>query len=111
MKKNLKTLFILGSALLLAGAALAKLPAPSDEVKAKAAEAAAKTAWTGKLEAYQLCKAQDKVAARTKPVVKGAKPVAPASTCVDPGPFAYVPVVAGAAAPAVAASAAAAKKS
>ncbi len=111
MKKNLKALLILGGAMLLAATALAKLPAPSDEAKAKAAEAAAKTAWTGKLEAYQLCKSQDKVAARTKPVVKGAKPAAPASTCVDPGPFVYVPAVAGAALPAAAASAVAAKKS
>jgi hypothetical protein len=111
MKKNLKALFILSGAMLLAGAALAKLPALSDEAKAKAAEAAAKTAWTGKLEAFQLCKAQDKVAARSKPVVKGAKPAAPASSCVDPGPFVYVAAVAGAAAPAVAASAVAAKKS
>ena len=45
MKKNLKALFILSGAMLLAGAALAKLPALSDEAKAKAAEAAAKTAW------------------------------------------------------------------
>ena len=111
MKKNLKALFILSGAMLLAGAALAKLPALSDEAKAKAAEAAAKTAWTGKLEAFQLCKAQDKVAARSKPVVTGAKPAAPASSCVDPGPFVSVAAVAGAAAPAVAASAVAAKKS
>ena len=111
MKKNLKPLWIMGGAMLLAAMALAKLPAPADEAKAKAAEAAAKTAWTGKLEAYQLCKAQDKVAARSKPAVKGAKPVAPASSCVDPGPFVYVAPVAGAAAPAAAASAVAAKKS
>lgn len=45
--------------------ALAKIPAPvlDDAAKAKAAEAAAKTAWTGKVDAYLLCKAQDKVAA------------------------------------------------
>ena len=38
--------------------ALAKLPAPvlDDAAKAKAAEAAAKTAWQGKVDAYQLCK-------------------------------------------------------
>jgi len=111
MTKNLKPLWIMGGSMLLAATALAKLPALSDEAKAKAAEAAAKTAWTGKLEAYQLCKAQDKVAARNKPVVKGAKPAAPTSNCVDPGPFVYVAAVAGAAAPTVAASAVAAKKS
>jgi len=31
---------------------MAKLPAPSDEAKAKAAEAAAKTAWTGKVDGF-----------------------------------------------------------
>ena len=35
--------------------ALAKLPPPSDEAKAKAAEAAAKAAWSDKVGAYQLC--------------------------------------------------------
>ena len=48
---------------LLAGAALAKLPPLSDEAKAKAAEAAAKAAWTDKVGAYQLCQSMDKVAA------------------------------------------------
>lgn len=47
-------------------AAQAKLPAPDPAAKAKADEAAAKTAWQGKVDAYQLCKAQDKVAAKYK---------------------------------------------
>ena len=50
----------------LAGvSALAKLPAPvlTDAAKAKAAETAAKTAWSGKLDAYQLCRAQERAAA------------------------------------------------
>lgn len=89
------------SALVLAAlvapcAAIAKLPPPSDEAKAKADEAKAKTAWTDKVAAYQLCKAQDRVAttyfAEAK---KAAKPAsAPASApaaCSDPGPFAYLP--------------------
>lgn len=46
----------------LATAAAAKLPPPSDAAKAKAAEAAAKAAWQAKIDAYQLCKAQDRVA-------------------------------------------------
>lgn len=77
--------------------ALAKLPTPvlTDEAKAKAAEAAAKTAWTGKVEAYQLCKAQDKVAASYYKTAKAAgketKPAAAVPPCGDPGPFAYVP--------------------
>ena len=46
-------------------ASLAKIPAPvlDDAAKAKAAEAAAKTAWQGKVDAYLACKAQDRVAA------------------------------------------------
>ncbi len=77
-------------------AAWAKLPAPSDEAKAKAAEAAAKTKWSDSVAAYQLCKAQDRVAAAYFAEAKKAgKPAsAPASApaaCADPGPFAYVP--------------------
>ena len=47
----------------LAGAAGAKLPPPSPETLAKADEAKQKTAWSDKVAAYQLCKAQDRVAA------------------------------------------------
>lgn len=88
---------ILITALLAAASAtaLAKLPALSDEAKAKAAEAAAKTAWTGKVEAYQLCKSQDKVAASYYKTAKAAgketKPPTPAPSCAEPGPFAYTP--------------------
>jgi hypothetical protein len=91
----MKKLLMLG---LLAGAcslALAKLPPLSDEAKAKAAEAAAKTAWTGKVEAYLLCKSQDKVAAAyyksAKATGKETKPAATVPPCADPGPFAYTP--------------------
>ena len=101
----MKSIFICIAALALAGAAYAKLPAPSDEAKAKAAEAAAKTAHGGKVEAYLLCKAQDKVAARTnkaaKPVGKDVKTgAAPASACVDPGAFVYTPTAATSTVPA-----------
>ncbi len=48
---------------LAAPLAMAKLPPPDDAAKAKAAEAAAKTAWQGKVDAFQLCKSQDRVAA------------------------------------------------
>lgn len=90
---------------LLSGAALAKLPPPSEEAVAKAAAAKAKAAWSGKVGAYKLCLAQDRVVARYKkqPVAapakagKGAPPVA-ASACADPGPF--VDVANQAAAPA-----------
>lgn len=94
MKKLLELLV----ASLLASApalALAKLPPLSDEAKAKAAEAAAKTAWTGKVEAYQLCKAQDKVAASyyqsAKAAGKETKPAAATPACADPGAFVYTP--------------------
>lgn len=74
---------------------LAKLPAPSDEAKAKAAEIAAKTAWTGKVDTYLLCKSQDKIAANYYKTAtaagKDTKPAAATPPCADPGAFAYVP--------------------
>lgn len=80
--------------LTLSSVAMAKLPPPTDEAKAKAAEAAAKTAWTGKVDIFQLCKSQDKVAAAyyksAKAVGKETKPAAAAPACADPGTFAYV---------------------
>ena len=79
---------------LCASAACAKLPALSDEAKAKAAEAAAKTAHGDKVGAYKLCQSMDKVAATyladAKKAGKDVKPVA-TPPCVDPGPFAYTP--------------------
>lgn len=91
----------------------AKLPPLSDEAKAKAAEAAAKTAHNGKVDAYQLCKSMDKVAADYYAAAKKAgtatKPPVPTPPCVDPGPFVYpppAPAAAAAAAPPAAAPAA-----
>jgi hypothetical protein len=86
----------IAAALLAAcGAASAKLPPLSDDAKAKAAEAAAKTAWTGKVDNYLLCKSQDKVAAHyyktAKAANKDTKPPKEVAACVDPGPFAYTP--------------------
>lgn len=85
-------------ALTLAGTGsltLAKLPPLSPEAKAKAAEAAAKTAWSAKVDNYLMCKAQDKVAAQyfksAKASGSGAKPPADAPACADPGPFTYTP--------------------
>jgi hypothetical protein len=87
------------------GAAFAALPALTDEQKAKAAEASARTAWSNKVADYQLCRSMDGVAAQylkeQKAKGKDLKPVE-TKPCVDPGPFA----VAGA--PAVAPAAAAA---
>lgn len=88
---QLLTLSLLASSSLLA---LAKLPPPSAEEKAKAPETAAKAAWAGKVDAYQLCKWQDKVAASYYTTAKAAgketKPAAAAPACADPGTFAYV---------------------
>jgi hypothetical protein len=101
-------------ALLLAVAsatAFAKLPPLSDEAKAKADEGKAKTAHTGKVDAYLLCKSQDKVAAHVQKTNK-AKAGKPENTpaCADPGKFVYTPpeavasAAAAASAPAVAAA-------
>lgn len=62
----MKRILLTTSLLAFAGVVGAKLPAPTldDAAKAKAAEAAAKTAWQAKADAYQLCKAQDRVAAQ-----------------------------------------------
>lgn len=92
MKKRL----ILIVALVASSAVLAKLPALSDEAKAKAAEAAAKAAWAGKVDTYLLCKSQDKVAAAyfqsAMAAGKEAKPAAAVPPCADPGAFTYAPV-------------------
>jgi hypothetical protein len=98
---------ILIAGMLMAASSFAKLPAPSEEAKAKADEAKAKTAWSDKVAAFQLCKAQDRVAAgylKAKGTAAGVSPVA-TPACADPG--AYVsPVAAVAVAPAVAPTAA-----
>lgn len=86
----------------LSASALAKLPAPSDEAKAKAAEAAAKTAHAGKVDAYLLCKSQNKVAAYYRSTHKAAGKPVETAPCADPGPFVYKPAAAAAPAPAAA---------
>jgi hypothetical protein len=91
----MKRILLASLAAACCGVAVAKLPPLSDEAKAKAAEAAAKTAWTGKVDAYLLCKSQDKVAAAyfksAKAAGKDTKPPATTPACADPGPFAYTP--------------------
>ncbi|NDY91833.1 hypothetical protein [Ideonella livida] len=99
----------------------AKLPALSDEAKAKAAEAAAKTAHGNKVADFQLCKSREKVAERYRADAKkaGKEPGAQVDTpaCADPGPFVYTPpapasapAATATAAPAAPAAASAAKK-
>lgn len=103
-------LWVLASVLITS--AWAKLPAPNDEAKAKAAEASAKTAHAGKVDNFLLCKSQDKVAAHVQRTnkTKAGKPVATAA-CADPGKFEYNPNPATATAAPAAPSTAAAKKS
>ena len=114
-----KSVLVTGMLAAICGVVSAKLPAPDDAAKAKAAEAGAKAAWQTKVDAYQLCKAQDKVAAAymktagksapteaklapsaaAAPAASAAQPVAsgtpvaakPPAPCTDPGPFAYNP--------------------
>ncbi len=101
------------------GAAFAKLPPLSDDAKAKAGEAAAKAAWSGKVEAYLLCKSQDKTAAHfyktAKAEGKETKTAPAMAACADPGPFAApaptAAPVAATPAPAAPAAPAPAKKS
>ena len=96
MTKNIT----LALALLLSSGVWAKLPAPSDEAKAKAAEAAAKTAHANKVADYQLCKSREKVAAHYYKTNGKGKPAPTATTaCVDPG--VYKPADAAATAAAV----------
>ena len=102
------------AAALLATAATAKIPAPvlDDAAKAKAAEAAAKTAWQTKVDNYLLCKAQDRVAAAYKKTsgttvsgkdVKLTAATSPSNAPATPAAPAAAPAAA-ASAPAVSAS-------
>ena len=116
MKKS--TLAQCFTSLALAAAAtmaVARLPPPSEEAKAKAPEAAAKTAHANKVANYQLCKSMDRTAeaffAQAKKAGKQVKPAdAGAAACADPGPFVYTPPAAAAAPAAAPAPVAAAPK-
>jgi hypothetical protein len=89
----MRTPIVLSIALALStvvASAAAKLPPPSEEAKAKSAEAAAKAAWAGKVSSFALCRSMDRVAARYIAEAKSAgKTVTPVETppCVDPGPY------------------------
>ena len=95
MKNLPRQIFVISSLLFMGSTVMAKLPAVSEEAKAKATEAAAKAAWSGKVDAYLSCKAQDKVAAHyfqtAKAAVKDVKPATAMPPCVDPGAFTYAP--------------------
>jgi hypothetical protein len=106
----MKRVLILSVLAAVAGVASAKLPPLSDDAKAKAAEAAAKTAHAGKVDNYKLCQSMERVAAKfmadAKKAGKDVKPATATAPCADPGAFVYPPPAAGAA-PAAAAPAAA----
>lgn len=91
----MKKLMIAGLLMGASALVMAKLPAPAPEAKAKADEAAAKAAWAGKVDAYQLCQAQDRVAASYYKTAQAAaretKPATATPPCADPGTFAYTP--------------------
>src|SRR4051812_15415177 len=78
-------------AIALSAPALAKLPPLSEQAKAQAAEAAAKTTWSDKVSQYQTCKAQDRAVesyrktAQSNNTAIGVPP--PTPPCADPGPF------------------------
>ena len=111
----MKKLFLMMGLAAVSMAALAKLPAPvlDDAAKDKAEETKAKTAHTGKVDAYKLCLSMDKAAAhyrKTAAADKAVKPATATPPCADPGPFVW-PAPATAAVPATATAAAPAKKS
>ena len=84
----MRKILVMVAVVAVAGQALAKLPAPTEEAKTRALEAKAKAAWSDKVAAYQLCKAQDKVAAQYLSA-KGpeAKPATATAPCQEPGPY------------------------
>ena len=107
---NMKLVGLLAGLTLAGSSVWAKLPPPApldDAGKAKAAEAAAKTAWAGKVDAFQLCRSMEKVAAHTQKSGK-TKEATTTPACADPGAFVFPPPaapVAGTAAPATVAAA------
>lgn len=83
-----RTLLLLALAA-VAGSAWAKLPPPTPEEAAKAAESAARAKWAGQVGAYKVCEIQNRIAAKfgkPRPADVSAMPA-----CVEPGPFAYTP--------------------
>jgi hypothetical protein len=92
---RLPVLAAAAAAAFVAGAAFAKLPPLSDDAKAKAAEAAARSAWTDKVGAYQLCQSMERTAqayrSGAKAAGKDASAPDPTPACADPGSFVSAP--------------------
>lgn len=91
MKKLFATCALLAAA--LSPAALWAAPTTQADAARAAAEAKARAAWTEKLNAYQLCRAQDSVAAhyREQMAAAGKSAPQPVATppCAEPGPFTF----------------------
>lgn len=77
--------------LVISAGAMATLPPPSPEAKAKAEEAAARAAWSNQVAAFKLCEVQDRVAAeyyaQARAAGKATRPPLETPDCRDPGPF------------------------
>jgi len=105
----LKHIVLALSGLAFAAAGLAKLPPPTPEQQAAAALTAAKAAHAAKVDAYETCMEQSKIAdAYIKQQKAQGKAYTPEATpaCVNPGAFVPPPATpAAAAAPAQAAAA------
>jgi hypothetical protein len=82
--------FAMAAAAMCSINAYAKLPPLSDEAKAKAEETKNKGVWTDQVAAYQLCEAQNRIAARYLQEKHKAKPTVEVPPCQNPG--AYVPL-------------------
>jgi hypothetical protein len=78
---------ILMLASLLTAPVLATLPPPTEEAKAQAALAKAKSDWSDKVGAYKTCLVGDRVAQRYRAETKSAPPSITTPPCADPGPF------------------------
>lgn len=102
----MKQLLVSGVVIAACGVAMAKLPPLDDAAKAKAAEAAAKSAWQTKVDNYLLCKAQDKVVASYKKsaAASGVKVAQATPVGVAPAAVAAARSASAAAAPASAAA-------
>ena len=89
MRFAISALTLAAALALAAGPAAAKLPPPSDEAKAKAAETAAKNAWNDKVGAFKLCQVMNRTADyyRKSPEGKDAPPPVDTPPCTDPGAY------------------------
>lgn len=85
------TLIAVAAGATLSAGALARLPPPGEAQQARAAEARARVAWSDKVAAFQLCRAQDKIATRyyaeRHAQGKEVRAAVQGAPCADPGPF------------------------